>query len=213
MDCMGEHAGSGRLTRIAWAIEVNRPYLNPAPEVCRISFVYCYDAAASACFDLLGQLNQKCRPDAFDEDVNVTGASEPPPCIKTHQCRLARTQNVARLEGYLFFQAAAAERSDGLSIPTNQHARARSPVTRTFRANQGSKGELILGTIPDFTQNVVDVFHYLTEWRLHSYINLSGVIGKSRRRFPVAWKITFTTAAGVPTMPISPMPRAPRPGI
>jgi hypothetical protein len=41
----------------------------------------------------------------------------------------------------------------------------------------------------------------------HLHINLSGVIGRSRTRLPVAWKTAFATAAGAPTIPISPMPR------
>ena len=40
--------------------------------------------------------------------------------------------------------------------------------------------------------------------------NLSRVIGRSRTRFPVAWKTAFAIAAATPVMPISPIPRAPK---
>ena len=40
-------------------------------------------------------------------------------------------------------------------------------------------------------------------------IRLSSVIGRSRNRFPVAWKMAFAIAAGTPHAPISPMPRTP----
>ena len=40
--------------------------------------------------------------------------------------------------------------------------------------------------------------------------NASRVMGRSRSRRPVAWKIAFAIAAGAPQAPISPIPRTPR---
>ena len=40
-------------------------------------------------------------------------------------------------------------------------------------------------------------------------INLSSVIGRSRRRFPVALKMALATTAPIPVIPISPTPCAP----
>src|SRR4051794_8652430 len=45
--------------------------------------------------------------------------------------------------------------------------------------------------------------------RLDHANTLSSVIGKSRTRFPVAWKTALAIAAAVPTSPISPIPFTP----
>src|ERR1700759_3009086 len=42
-----------------------------------------------------------------------------------------------------------------------------------------------------------------------SYTSLSGVIGRSRIRRPVAWKTASATAASTPVAPSSPMPLPP----
>ena len=43
----------------------------------------------------------------------------------------------------------------------------------------------------------------------HRYSNLSGLIGKSRTRVPVAWKTALAIAGGAPTVADSPTPLAP----
>ena len=42
-----------------------------------------------------------------------------------------------------------------------------------------------------------------------AYSSLSGVIGRSLMRRPVAWNTAFAMAAGMPTIPNSPMPLTP----
>ena len=78
------------------------------------------------------------------------------------------------------------------SFPAQQNCAAKIPLS--LRENDRFCGSLALPqAIPFCSTNT-----------------LSGVIGRSRTRTPVALKIEFAIAAGTPAIPISPIPRTPR---
>ena len=59
----------------------------------------------------------------------------------------------------LFLEATAAERTDGVTVFANQHARPGPAIARAFRANERGQRESLSRALPEFAQNVVNIFH------------------------------------------------------
>src|SRR5205807_859615 len=130
----------------------------------------------AARFKVGGEIEKEIFADVLDQDLDLPGATKPPACVESHDCGLAGLQNVARTKGQFVFETTGAERTNRCSLFVDQHARTWASITRSLNAYESSERKRRAAAFFPFPNDIVSVFH----------INLSGVIGRSRTRLPVA---------------------------
>jgi hypothetical protein len=100
---------------------------HPASDL--LSSKLCYDQTTPPRIEFAGKICKQPFVDAFDKDVDLTRATEPPAGIKREQLRLTVPQNFVCAHYHFVFEATGTDRADGRAIVADQHSRTGPPIT------------------------------------------------------------------------------------
>src|SRR5262249_21220808 len=131
------------------------------PSAPLISLENCNGDATAPGIQFCCQIGKEIVRRRFDEDVDLTGASETLPRVEAHHLRLAIFQHFERARRYFLFEATGAEQADRLPISANKHARAGTAITRALCVHERSESKFFATPLLNLVQNVVNILQTL----------------------------------------------------
>ena len=108
---------------------------------------------------IVSKITKEVFRDTFDEDVDPTCATKTSARVKTNDCWLTGLENFARAQRHFLFKTSRTKGTNRVAILPNEHASSRSPITRTFRANQGGECQRSCRPFFKLVDDVVNIFH------------------------------------------------------
>ena len=167
-----------RLDRLRESIFKRRVTRDPAAEPLAV-FEKGYECASPPPSNHIAQLLHHLLIKQFNKNLNAAAAAETSACVERDQLRLARCDHIPCVHRDFLFDAAGAERSRRFAIRRDQHSRAWTAIARTARPHQRRECARAWVVFLPKRNDLAQFLHAIAS-------SLSGVIGRSRTRFPVA---------------------------
>src|SRR5207249_2907943 len=109
--------------------------------------------------EIVSEITKEVFRGPLDEDVDPTRATKTSARVETHDCWLTGLENAARAQRHFPFKTSRTKGTNRVAILANEHASSRSPITRTFRANEGGKCQWLCRPFFNLVDNVVNILH------------------------------------------------------
>src|SRR5450755_410211 len=134
---------------------------DPAAQLVSVSGEDRRGATTAALAKMCGNFGEKTFAHGLDKNLDRAVAPKAQPRVKAHQGGHASAKHIEGATDDFFLETAAAERTGGRAIRTDQHTRARPAITRALRPNERGEREWLAATALPFANDVDDFFHSL----------------------------------------------------